>query len=110
MKNVVNFRWYKSDGANELACYWDDQPTNVLWVAPGDVHVPADRIRVTRPTRSLNWEKDNGAHVGWLLPGAERGTGGGRRQPDVATVRCPERFIHQPAGSICPDCDYIHDA
>lgn len=52
------------------ACDWGDQPTNVLWVTSGEVRTPADRRRVTRPARPVNWEKENGAYVGWLLPGA----------------------------------------
>ena len=67
---VVEFRWYKTDGHNELACYWDDQPTNVLWVTPRKVHIPAARGNVTRPTRPVTWEKDDGEYVGWLLPEA----------------------------------------
>ena len=107
---VVDFRWYRTEVTNELACYWDDQPTNVLWVTPSEVHIPAERGRVTRPPRPVNWEKEDGAYVGWRLPGAERGTGGGRRKPELATVLCPQTFIRQPAGSVCPDCDCVHGA
>ena len=35
---VVDFRWYRTEVTNELACYWDDQPTNVLWVTPRPVN------------------------------------------------------------------------
>ena len=106
--DVVDFRWYKTDGTNELACYWDDQPSNVLWVTSSEVHIPADRGRVQRPARAVNWQKEGGARVGWLLPGAERGTGGGRREPEAAAVLCPETFIRQPVGSVCPTCDVVH--
>lgn len=65
---VVDFRWYKTDGTNELACYWDDQPVNTLWVTASEAHIPSDTTRVTRPDRPTDWQKEDGAYVGWLLP------------------------------------------
>ena len=109
---VVDFRWYKTDGHNELACYWDDQPANTLWVTASKVHIPSDTASVTRPERPTDWQKEGqeeaGAYVGWLLPGAERGTGGGPRESEIATVLCPETYIRQPARTICPTCEVVH--
>jgi hypothetical protein len=105
---VVDFRWYKTEGKDELVCYWDEQPYNVLWVTASEVHIVSDTSRVRRPTRSVNWQKEDGAYVGWLLPGAERGTGGGPRNSEVETVLCPETYIRQPSGTICPHCDVVH--
>jgi hypothetical protein len=107
--DVVDFRWYKTDGKSELVCYWDDQPANALWVTASEVHIPSDTARVMRPGRPVDWQKEDGAYVGWLLPGAERGTGGGRRESEVATALCPETFIRQPAGTLCPRCEVVHN-
>jgi hypothetical protein len=106
--DAINFRWYKPDGTNELACYWGDHPYNVLWVTASEVHIPSDTSRVRRPKRSVDWQKEEGAYVGWLLPGAERGTGGGPRNSEVETVLCPDTYIRQPAGTLCPRCDVVH--
>jgi hypothetical protein len=57
---------------------------------------------------SLMGERDEPDEVGWLLPGAVRGVGGGPQRPKAAEVRCPETFVWQPAGSVCPDCDVLH--
>ncbi len=107
---VQEFHWYKTPGTAELACYWDQAPQNLLWITATEVHIPSDETKVKRPTRSINWDKQNGAYVGWLLPGAERGAGGGKRAREITTVLCPETFIGQPSGSVCPDCDVVHQA
>lgn len=105
---VVDFRWYKPDDTPELCCYWDDLDRNVLWVTVANVHIPMDRGPV-QPERPLTWSKEAGAFVGWLLPGAESGSGGGGRPKlRVAEVRCPVTFILQPAGQPCPDCEIVH--
>jgi hypothetical protein len=106
VNNVTVFRWYKTEGTNELSCYWDDAKVNMLWVTSTDVHIERD---TRRPERAHDWDKQDGKYIGWLLPGAERGTGGGRRASEVATVLCPESFIRQPLGSTCPTCDAIHE-
>jgi hypothetical protein len=102
---VSVFRWYKTERTNELACYWDDADVNKLWITPTEVHV---ECRTPRPERALTWDKEGGKYVGWLLPGAERGTGGGARTVEMPTVLCPETFLRQPAGSICPTCEVSH--
>jgi hypothetical protein len=103
--HVRVFRWYKTPGTNELSCYWDDADVNMLWVTPGDVHIEAS---TSRPARSPNWQKQNGKYIGWLLPGANAGTGGGVKEAEVATVLCPETFLHIPVGSVCPTCEIVH--
>lgn len=102
---VQVFRWYKTPGTNELCCYWDDADVNMLWVTPGDVHIEAS---TPRPARPPNWQKQDGKYIGWLLPGANAGTGGGQWHVEVATVLCPETFLYIPAGSECPNCEFIH--
>ena len=58
---AVDFRWYKTDGTNELACYWGDQSANTLWVTASEAHIPSDTARVTRPGRPTDWQKEDGA-------------------------------------------------
>lgn len=108
VNNVVDFRWYKPPGTDELSCYWDGLEANALWITASDVHVVNDIGRVVRPARPTTWQKKGGAYVGWLLPGAEPGAGGGKRKGDVARVMCPVSFIYVPAGSICSDCEVVH--
>lgn len=102
---VQTFRWYKTPGTNELACYWDDAPVNMLWVTVGEVHID---VSTPRPARSITWQKQGGQYVGWLLPGADAGTGGGTKKTEVATVLCPETFIRNPVGTVCPTCEVVH--
>ncbi len=102
---VSVFRWYKTAGTNELSCYWDDASVNMVWVTAGDVHIAADTPRPSRPT---TWQKAGGSYVGWLLPGAHAGTGGGLREPEIAGVLCPETFVRNPLGTLCPTCEVIH--
>jgi len=97
--------WYKPPRTDELACYWDDSPVNMLWVTASEVHVAAG---TPRPARALNWEKQDGAYVGWLLPGAEAGSGGGTKKTEVAEVPCPVSFILHPLGTECPHCEIVH--
>ncbi len=104
---VVDFRWYLPPGTPEVCCYWDEQEKNVLWVNSATVSILAEE-EIVRPARSLTWSKQRGAIVGWLLPGAESGRGGGPRQSPVADVACPVTFIRQPAGQPCPECEVIH--
>lgn len=103
---VQDFRWYKPPATDELACYWDSAAINMLWVTAGEVHVD---VTTSRPPRPLTWQKQDGKYVGWLLPGAVPGAGGAAKQPTTPTVLCPETFIHNPAGTICPTCDIIHE-
>lgn len=103
------FRWYKPDRTDELACTWVGVGQNALWIAGNNVHVSPATTGVTLPSRPLTYSKENGA-VGWLLPGASTGTGGGRRRPGVRWIACPVTQELQPAGSECPDCSTVHDA
>lgn len=107
--NVREFRWYKTEGKDELCCYWDDLALNVLWISANNVHFKADESLVRRSPRTTDWVEHDGSAVGWLLPGGERGAGGGRQRPKVAEVRCPETYMLHPAGTVCPDCDIEHD-
>ena len=104
---VVNFRWYVPPATREVCCYWDTQKKNVLWVNAATVSILAEE-EIDRPTRALTWSKQDGLIVGWLLPGAESGRGGGPRQSPIAEVTCPVTFIRQPAGRPCPDCEVVH--
>jgi hypothetical protein len=107
--DVREFRWYKTEGKDELCCYWDDHAANVLWITPNNVHIKADTSLVRRPQRTATWREDrDGGGVGWLLPGADRGAGGGRLRPKAADVRCPVTYIWQPAGTVCSSCDVVH--
>lgn len=59
----------------------------MLWVTSAEVHVVSDEDRVALPDRPLTWQKENGAYVGWLLPGAVAGTGKGRRETAAGSAR-----------------------
>jgi hypothetical protein len=98
-----DFAWYKAR-KDELCCYWGDPDRNLLWITAGAVHMLPT---LPRPDRPLTYSKEDG-NVGWLLPGAEKGTGGGSKQREVATVLCPESGIRQPAGQLCAECEIIH--
>lgn len=105
--DVVDFRWYIPPVTQEVCCYWDAHERNVLWINQATVSIRADG-GIARPTRALTWNKQEGQIIGWLLPGAESGRGGGRRQSPIAEVRCPVTSIRQPAGRVCPECDVVH--
>lgn len=109
VNDAQDFRWYKTEGKDELCCYWDDLAVNVLWITANNVHIKADVSLVRRPLRTTDWSEHDGSGVGWLLPGADRGTGGGRQRPKVVEVRCPVTYLLHPAGTVCPDCDITHD-
>ena len=102
---AAGFRWYKTPGTNELACYWDGATVNMLWITAGEAHIAAD---TARPERALTWSKQDGAYVGWLLPGADGGTGGGPKKVEVAKVLCPVTYLWQPAGQPCLECEVVH--
>lgn len=102
-----DFVWYKTKSTPELACYWDGAPTNLLWITNSEVHVKADGpvVLLNRPT---TWSKQEGEYVGWLLPGAEAGSGGGPKRTELPEVLCPATSLRQRAGIICPDCEIVH--
>lgn len=107
--DVREFRWYKTEGKDELCCYWDDHQVNLLWITANNVHVTADTLLVRRPQRATTWrEGRDGGGVGWLLPGAVRGAGGGRPRPEASGLRCPVTYLWQPAGTVCPSCEVVH--
>ncbi len=101
-------KWYMTPGTPEVACFWDDETQNTLWITAGHVHVAAESTTVIRSARPVNWEKADGRYVGWLLPGAAAGDGGGKRACQVATVLCPEAFVMVPAGIVCDYCGVDH--
>lgn len=104
---ATDFRWYKTSGKDELACYWGDWTKNVLWVTPSEVHIRAsDPIVRPHPT---TWAGRNGDLIGWLLPGAVSGGGGGRAMPPVKGVICPATGITQPPGTECTYCEVVHE-
>jgi hypothetical protein len=105
---VRSFHWYKYESKAELCCYWDHHTANVLHITPTNVHIRADTSQIRRPPRAITWRDRDGMAVGWLLPGADPGAGGGRRRPIAAKERCPVTYMWLPAGSICPDCDVVH--
>lgn len=108
--DVREFRWCKTEGKDELCCYWDNHEVNVLWITATNVHIRADISLVGRPQRTTTWREDrDGGGVGWLLPGADRGAGGGRQRPKAAELRCPVTYLWQPAGAVCPSCDTVHN-
>lgn len=102
-----DFYWYKPPATAELCGYWDDADQNLVWVTTAAVAVINGPI-IALPPRPLTYKKAEGDYVGWVLPGADPGTGGGRRSPEVPTVRCPQTFLRQPVGSLCPECDVVH--
>ena len=100
------FRWYKTDSLNELCCYWDDAAANMMWVGPGQIHI---KSTTPRPSRAITWTKAGGNEVGWLLPGAVAGSGGGPATTVVASkVLCPDSGVLIPVGTLCPYCDEAH--
>lgn len=105
--DVQDFYWYKPKRTPELSCYWDDADRNLLWVTSIGVHVRNDPS-VELPARPTNWSKEDCKYVGWLLPGGEAGTGGGRTKTLVPEVLCPETHLRVPAGQLCPDCEILH--
>jgi hypothetical protein len=105
VNHARHFRWYKTPGKDELCCWWDEHEANVLWVWQGNVHVKPGAV--TAPTRPTDWIGHDG-HVGWLLPGAQRGSGGGPRRAEPGQVVCPVTFIAHPVGTECPDCEVVH--
>jgi hypothetical protein len=107
VNGVRHLRWYKYESKDEFCCYWDGHTANVLWITPTNVHIQADSPLVRRPSCTVTWRDHDGACVGWLLPGADAGTGGGRSRPKAAKVRCPVTHLWLPAGTVCPDCDLV---
>lgn len=107
LNNAKRFVWYIPPATPEVCSYWDDAPTNLLWITNVGLHVK--RGGPVKPlSRPITYQKQDGDYIGWLLPGAEAGLGGGTRQAEVSTVLCPVTSLRQPAGSICPDCDVVH--
>jgi hypothetical protein len=107
LNGADDFVWYLPPATPELSCYWDAAATNLLWITTVGVHIK--RNGLVRPLpRSFTYEKQDGDYVGWLLPGAEPGGGGGTKRPEVATAVCPATSLRQPAGRVCPECDVAH--
>jgi hypothetical protein len=102
--SAQDFYWYVPRVTREVCCYWDGAKRNLLWISPTAVW---GRPALSRPERALTYSKEDGG-VGWLLPGAESGTGSGRPKKAVSSVLCPETGIRRPAGSTCPDCEVVH--
>lgn len=74
-------------------------------IAENEVHI----AKVTpRPSRTLTWNKQVGEYVGWLLPGAESGSGGGSKHTTTPKVLCPDSFLWHPAGTMCEHCEIVH--
>lgn len=107
--DAVDFRWYKPDRTGELACTWEFVGQNALWIGANNVHVAPATTGVVLPARTRTYSKENGT-VGWLLPGASTGGGGGRQTPASRWIACPVTQELQPAGSECQDCMTIHEA
>lgn len=105
---AVDFRWYKPDRTDELACTWAGVGKNALWIGVNNVHVAPATTGVVLPARARTYIKENGT-VGWLLPGGNTGSGGGRRSPDTKWISCPVTQELQPVGSKCPDCMVVHE-
>ena len=103
--NARAFRWYKTDGKDELCCWWDNHESNVMWIWQNHVHLKTEAVSL--PPRPTTWVGEDG-HVGWLLPGGLSGTGGHIRESRPPTTICPVTFIQQPAGSECPNCEVPH--
>lgn len=107
LNKAKRFVWYVPPATPEVCSYWDEAPTNLLWIHSAAVVIKRDGP-VTPLERPTNYRKQDGDYVGWLLPGAEAGVGGGRTRPEIDTVLCPITSLCQPAGSICPDCEIVH--
>lgn len=105
--NATHFYWYAPPMTGEVCGYWDDAEVNQLWVQPSVVYVR--RVTTTRlPERALTHQKQDAEYVGWELPGATSGGGGGDRRAEVAEVLCPAQFIRVPAGVECSYCEVVH--
>ena len=107
VNSAEDFVWYLPPATPELSCYWGGAATNLAWITAGALHIKRDGP-VVPLTRPFTYQKADGDYAGWLLPGAEPGSGGGPKRREVATVVCPATSLRQPAGQICPDCEILH--
>lgn len=107
LNDADEFVWYVPPATPEVSCYWSGSSRLLLWISPVAVTIKRDGP-VSPLQRTPTYQKEDGKYLGWLLPGAEPGTGGGARRPDIATVICPVSFQRQPSGQLCPDCEIIH--
>lgn len=105
---VTDFYWYCIRSGSEICCYWDDADQNQMWINTTGIVLREDQSLAKLPERTRDYVLDEGRLAGWLLPGAETGTGGGPQTRAIPTVNCPETFLPVPVGSKCPDCDVVH--
>ena len=105
---AADFYWYCTHSDSEICCYWDDADQNQMWINTTGVLLLDDESLAKRPERTRTYFMGEGRLSGWLLPGAEMGSGGGTQTREIPTVTCPETFLLLPVGSICPDCEVVH--
>jgi hypothetical protein len=105
---AVDFYWYCTLSDSEICCYWDDASQNQMWINATGVLLLDDESLAKRPERTRTYFMRGSMYSGWLLPGAEMGSGSGTRTREIPTVNCPETFLPLPAGSICPHCEVKH--
>jgi len=103
--DVAQFCWYKPPTTAQLCGYWDEAEVNMIWISPSEVHINA---LTPRPQRAPNLHRADGAEVGWLLPGATPGSGGGAHKSKTSAPLCPVWNIEVPVGSECMFCGVEH--
>jgi hypothetical protein len=94
---ATDFYWYCTPSDSEICCYWDDADQNQMWINPTGVVLREDESLAKLPERPRDYFLGADRLAGWLLPGAEMGSGGGPQRREIPTV-----------GSICPDCEVMH--
>jgi len=99
---VAKFCWYAPPTTAQICGYWDDAELNMIWISPSEVHINA---QTPRPQRAPTMHRAEGTEIGWLLPGATSGSGGGHRQHKKAAPLCPTCFI-DIVGSECSYCGF----
>jgi hypothetical protein len=105
---VSDFYWYCTPSTSEICCYWNDAEQNQMWINTTGVVLREDGSLAKLPERARDYFLRADRLAGWLLPGAEMGSGGGPPKRDIPPVNCPVTFFPMPAGSLCPDCEVVH--
>lgn len=99
--DVARFYWYVPPTTAQICGYWDEAEVNMIWISPSEVHMNA---QTPRPQRAPTMERGEGAEIGWLLPGAKSGSGGGHKERKTTAPLCPTCFIKVAPGSECMFC------
>ena len=104
VNQATEFRWYMPEKTEQILCYWDDQPRISVWIERSNIHMRKDETVARLPAIPTTWSKSGDYKVGWLLPGAESGAGGGPRKAEPKEVLCPNCFLLIPVETDCFEC------